>query len=307
MKTLGLVLELNPPHYGHQYFINQAKQIANCDYTIACMSTSFCMRGIPSCIDKWEKAKIALKLGVDYVFELPSYNYLQSADYFCRGAIDILAKLQITDIAFGVELDNLDKLQKIVDILDSLAFNADLKANLSKGSSYSASALKALLNQTNDKEIIDNYALPNNTLAIGYLKALRKYPSINIHLIKRIDNNYFDQELSRTNISSATSIRKAICEKKDYLSNVVNKEYAYINERKLEDKLFMLLKYRFAIQPLDYFKNIIGVNEGIEVRINKFLKTSNNYNELVNNIQTQRYSLNHIKRMLVNIVLDNKK
>ena len=69
----------------------------------------------------------------------------------------------------------------------------------------------------------------------------------------------------------------------------------------------MLLKYRFALQPLDYFKNIIGVNEGIEVRINKFLKTSNNYNELVNNIQTKRYSLNHIKRMLVNIVLDNKR
>ena len=182
MKVLGLILELNPPHNGHKYFIDRAKQIASPDYTICTLSTSFCMRGIPSCIDKWIKAEIALKLGVDYVFETPSVNYLQSADTFCRRNIETLLNLNITDIAFGVELDNLEKLKKIVNIMETPAFNLDLKQFMDKGSSYSASSLKALLNQTNDKEIIDNYSLPNNTLAIGYLKALKDYPNINIHL-----------------------------------------------------------------------------------------------------------------------------
>ena len=188
MKVLGLVLELNPAHFGHKYFIDQAKDKVNPDYTICVLSTSFCQRGLVSVADKWEKAKIALKLGVDFVFELPVTNYLQSADAFCRGSIEKLVNLKVTDIAFGVELDNLEKLKKIVDIMDSDAYNLDLKENLAKGSSYASSSLKAIMAQTSDEEIIKGVSEPNNILAIGYLKALKEYPNINIHLIKRINN-----------------------------------------------------------------------------------------------------------------------
>ena len=154
MKILGLILELNPPHNGHKYFIEKAKEITTPDYTICTLSTSFCMRGLPSCIDKWQKAKIALKLGVDYVFELPSINYLQSADEFCRGSIEKLAKLKVTDIAFGIEADSIKTLEKIVDIMNLPEYNATFKSYLAKGSSYSSSSLKALMDYTNEAEII---------------------------------------------------------------------------------------------------------------------------------------------------------
>lgn len=307
MKVLGLVLELNPAHYGHKYFIDQAKQVVNPDYTICVLSTSFCQRGLTSVADKWEKAKIALKLGVDFVFELPTLDYLQSADAFCRGSIEKLVNLKITDIAFGVELDDLDKLQKIVSIMDSDAYNNDLKDHLAKGSSYASSSLKAMMAQTNDADIIDALAKPNTILAIGYLKALKNYPNINIHLVKRIDNDYNDLTLSSSLISSATAIRKAISDKEDYLDQVVDKDYQYLDEKVMQDKLFTLIKYQFATHDLAYFKDILCVEEGIEVRISKFLNEAKSFNDLASLVRTKRYSLNHVSRALINIALDNHK
>ena len=308
MKVLGLVLELNPPHSGHKYFIDKVKEIVNPDYTICTLSTSFCQRGLPSCIDKWQKAKLALKLGVDFVFELPVSNFMQSADAFCRGSIEILTKLNITDIAFGAELDNLEKLEQIVEIMDSDAYNTSLKAHLAKGSSYASSSLKAMMEQTSDSEIINNLSLPNNILAIGYLKALKHYPNVNIHLVKRINNDYNDVSLSNNEYSSATAIRNAInTGNQEYLDYVIDQEYNYLKEDILLDNLFKLVRYQFAIHDLDYFKNIICVDEGIEARIKHFLYQANSFKELASLVRTKRYSLNHVNRVLVNIALENKK
>ena len=307
MKTLGLILELNPAHFGHKYFIDQSKAKVAPDYTICVLSTSFCQRGLVSVADKWEKAKIALKLGVDLVFELPVTNYLQSADAFCRESIEKLASLNVTDIAFGVELDNLEKLKKIVDIMDSDAYNSDLKESLAKGSSYASSSLKAIMKQTNDSQIIKAVSEPNNILAIGYLKALKNHPNINIHLIKRINNNYNDLNLSSSSISSATAIRKAITDNTNYLDQVIDKDYKYYDEMVLLNKIFDLIKYQFATHDLSYFKDILCIDEGIEVRINKFLGEAKSFNELASLVRTKRYSLNHVSRALVNIALDNKK
>ena len=307
MKILGLILELNPPHNGHKYFIEEAKRIVSPDYTICTLSTSFCMRGLPCCIDKWQKAKIALKLGVDYVFELPSINYLQSADEFCRGSIEILAKLKVTDIAFGMEANSLKTLEKIVDIMGLPEYNDTLRSYLAKGSSYSSSALKAIMDYTNEAEVINNFALPNNTLVLGYLKALKNYPNIKIHGIKRINNNYFDQELNASKISSATAIRKAIDEDDNYLDDVIDKDYHYYKESILTSKLLDLIKYQFSIHDIAYFKDILGVSEGIENRIFKFINDAKSFSDLASMIQTKRYSLNHINRLLTNIALDNKK
>ena len=44
-KVLGLILELNPFHNGHKYFIEQAKKEVNPDITIAIITSSFSMRG----------------------------------------------------------------------------------------------------------------------------------------------------------------------------------------------------------------------------------------------------------------------
>lgn len=81
-KILGIVVEFNPLHNGHLYFINEAKRIINPDVTIAVMSSSFAMRGDVMVIDKFTRTKLMLEFGIDIVLELPFISAVQSTDYF---------------------------------------------------------------------------------------------------------------------------------------------------------------------------------------------------------------------------------
>ncbi|HQM18094.1 MAG TPA: nucleotidyltransferase family protein, partial [Bacilli bacterium] len=67
MKVLGVILELNPPHNAHKYFIEQAKMQIKPNLTIAIISCNFAQRGEISIISKYEKTKAALNLGADLV------------------------------------------------------------------------------------------------------------------------------------------------------------------------------------------------------------------------------------------------
>ena len=55
MNILGLILELNPFHNGHKYFIEKAIEETQADLVIAVVSSSFTMRGEISVLDKAEK------------------------------------------------------------------------------------------------------------------------------------------------------------------------------------------------------------------------------------------------------------
>ena len=309
MKVLGLVLELNPLHNGHQYFIDQAKQKVNPDLTVAVISTNFTMRGDISVIDKFTKTKLALASGIDVVLELPFLSAVNSADYFGYNALKILTDFGITDLAFGVEIADYEKLTKMKTIIDSDSFNEQIKKHLSLGLSYSTSAFKALSSQITDQEIINNFTLPNNTLGIQYLRAIDTLKKdIKVTLIKRIDNNFFDQQLTGS-ISSATAIRKHLEANDDISAYVPNHQLKvnYIKSRDAEEHLLTILKHQYTIHHPSYFQNILGVSEGIENRIANFIFQANSYQELIYNIQTKRYPINKIKRLLLHIILNTNK
>lgn len=71
MKIVGTIVEFNPLHNGHCYFIQQVKQQSKADILVAVMSGSFTMRGELSVFDKFTKTKQALQAGIDLVIELP--------------------------------------------------------------------------------------------------------------------------------------------------------------------------------------------------------------------------------------------
>ena len=58
-KVLGLILELNPFHLGHKYFIDKVIEEIKPDLTVAIISSSFTMRADVSILDKFEKTKYA--------------------------------------------------------------------------------------------------------------------------------------------------------------------------------------------------------------------------------------------------------
>ncbi|MCK9470790.1 MAG: nucleotidyltransferase family protein [Bacilli bacterium] len=305
-KVLGLILELNPFHNGHKYFIDKAIEKVNPDIVIAIISGNYTMRGEASVVDKWTKTKLLLESKVEIVLELPFISAINSADFFALNSISILNKFKITDLAFGVELDNLEKLKKMKDIIDSDLFNSAIKEKLNTGLSYSASAFKVLNELVHDLEITENFTLPNNTLGIQYLRSIEKLnKNIKVHLIKRIDNNYYDKHTTNK-ISSATSLRVLLEEDKnieDFIPSF-NENLNFYNPKLIEDNILYLLKYNFYNNHISHFSNIFGVSEGIENRIYSFLDKINSYQELIDNVKTKRYTPNKIKRLILHIIMN---
>ena len=159
-KILGLILELNPYHNGHKYFIEKAKEIVNPDITIAIVSSSFMMRGDPMIMDKFSKTKILLDENIDLILELPTVSGVNNSDYFCENTVNILKKFNITDLCFGAETENIEDLNKLVELNTSLEFNSLIKNYLNKGFSYSTAANKTILELTNNLDIASSFALP---------------------------------------------------------------------------------------------------------------------------------------------------
>ena len=308
MKVLGLILELNPPHHGHKYFIDKAIELVKPDVTIAVISTNFTMRGDISVINKFDKTNFCLDNNIDLVLELPYIAAVASADYFCSNAVNILNSFNVTDIAFGCELANINKLKKLNNYLKNPKYNEALKEYLQKGFSYSNACNKALMTMTKDLELIENFSMPNNTLAIQYINTIesikeKNNKEINIHLIQRIENNYFDT-IASTRIASATSIRNLMMNYEDYSEYIVNNDIKYLDINKAYEKLLTIIKSTFILKNDIYeIRDLLGVKEGIENRLDNVVGLSNSYDELVQNACTKRYSQNYIKRLLLNIIL----
>ena len=96
MTVTGIIAEFNPFHNGHKYLLDQAKGVK-----IVAMSGNFVQRGEPAIVDKWTRAQMALENGADLVVELPFLTSVQSADYFAAGAVDILSRLGIDNLALA--------------------------------------------------------------------------------------------------------------------------------------------------------------------------------------------------------------
>ena len=138
MKVFGIILEANPLHFGHQYFIKQIHATYHPDILIAIISTSFTMRGEISLLDKFTKTRLLLNEGIDIILELPFSLSVQSADYFAKNCLTILNQFQITDLAFGSETRDLNLYHRLYQ------FMTDIKPHILQTKKYSK---KQLINQ----------------------------------------------------------------------------------------------------------------------------------------------------------------
>ena len=65
MKITGIIAEYNPFHNGHEYHLQQTRERLRSDYIVVVMSGNYVQRGAPTIIDKYSRAEMALKAGVD--------------------------------------------------------------------------------------------------------------------------------------------------------------------------------------------------------------------------------------------------
>lgn len=297
MNVIGIIAEYNPFHLGHLYQINKIKEMYKDSIIIAIVSSLFTQRGDVSILNKWDKARIALDNGIDLVIELPYFYAGQSSDIFAKGAVTILNYLGIDTLVFGMESDDINNLKLMADIqLNDKNYNNIVKEYLSNGYNYPTALSKAIKDILN----LDIY-LPNDLLALSYIKQVKLINNnINVIGIKRT-NDYHSKEIT-SNIVNASLIREQFKNNLDISNYIPSYDTNKLYNVSVND-FYPLLKYQILnnINNLDKF---LTVDEGIDNRIKKYIKNSNNWNELVNNIKTKRYTYNKINRMLMHILFN---
>ena len=301
MKKVGIICEYNPFHNGHIYHLRKIKELYPDSMIILVMSSSFTMRGEISLLNKWDKASVAIKYGVDLVIELPTFYSTNSADTFAEGAIKLLNYLDCDYLVFGSESNDIDNLIELANIqLNNKNYDSLVKEYMDKGNNYPTSLSKALSDITGK-----TINLPNDLLGLSYVKEIIKQNS----KIKPISilrtNDYHDNEITDT-ISSATAIRNSLVNNIDITNTVPKETLDNIINYDIKDKYFDLLKYKI-LSDINNLNTYLDVDEGLDSLIRKNITNVNSFDELVESIKTKRYTYNRLNRMFIHILLNIKK
>ena len=314
----GIITEYNPFHNGHKYHLEQAKKDTNANSIVCVMSGNFMQRGIPALIDKWKRAEIAVKNGVDLVLELPLVYSVSSAEHFAFGSVSLLNKLNIIDnLYFGSESGDINTLKYISEVLvnEPKEYKSFLKTQLDNGLPFHLSRSNALIDYFKNDTIKEVLSNSNNILGIEYIKSLMKLKSnITPATLKREGGTYNSTKLS-PNFSSATSIRKYL--KNSNIDNIKNEvpfetykvlkdlyasEYPFI----FEEDMFKYIKYKLLLNG-DSLAKIPDVSEGLDNRILNNILKCESLNELILESKSKRYTYTRLNRILTQYFLNLEK
>jgi len=291
------------------------KKNTGCDHVVCLMSGCFTQRGEPAIFDKWLRAKAAVSCGADLVLELPTLYALRSAEGFAHGSVKILHDLGIDYLSFGSETDDLKSLKDISSILtdEPNEYRRLLKESLSLGLSFPASREIALSKYTANNDISAMITGSNSILGIEYLKALGRTNSTMMPSIVQRQGKAYNDDKIAPELSSATAIRKHILENgmDDLIYKNMPKEAFELFAYKIDSGFIPVSKYDFfnnvlySIRKysLSEIKDILEVTEGLENKIKKSAEISKNYDELIDNIKSKRFTHTRIQRILCYILL----
>ncbi|WP_165208996.1 nucleotidyltransferase [Streptococcus tangpeifui] len=293
MTSTGIIAEFNPFHNGHKYLLDQAEGIK-----IIAVSGNFVQRGEPALIDKWTRTQMALESGADLVIELPFLVSVQSADYFARGAVDILARLGIDQLVFGTE-----------EALDYQAISDTYAARGTEMETFLSQLPDSLSYPQKTQKMWEKFAgvdfsgnTPNHILGLAYAKACAAY-GIKLAPISRIGAGYHSDS-KREQIASATAIRKHLNDR-EFLGKTMPAPQLLEQATKVNwANYFPLLKYQIMTN-LD-LTAIFQVNEELASRIKEAVKTAVNFDDLVDKVATKRYTKARVRRILTYILVNAK-
>ena len=271
MKNIGIIAEFNPFHKGHKYLIDYARNTLNADNVIVIMSGDFVQRGDVAIVDKYTRAKDAIKNGADLVVELPCVYATSSAQNFALGAVSHLDKMNIVDtLLFGCEVDDINTLNKLGTNVSSETpdFKDKLNSYLKQGLSYPKAYINALCENSRVTNLQDVSNMPNLILGISYISAIKSLKSnIKPVCIKRIGSDYNSGDID-SDFPSAKAIRNVI-------TNENNKNKIYnIDKYLTKDCLDSILYEKILSSNSESISNIYGINEFLA---NKIINNLNSY------------------------------
>ena len=311
----GIIAEYNPFHNGHKVQIDYARNTLKSDYIVVALSPDFTQRGEIALLSKYERAKIALELGVDLVVQMPINSATDSSLGYAYGGIKVLDSLGIIDtILFSVEDDDISLLERIASIeLDENEYYIEtINKSLKEGLNYPSAREKAIMHMVPDinSDLLHNILKqPNNILAIEYLKSLKILnSSIKPICMKRLIASYHDTAISNR-IASATSIRHAIyndsfSDIEKAVPEVAFSTYKEIQENRqflYPDDISQMLGYKLLDSNLTDYKDCNDeLANKIENAINNFIS----YSQFKGLLNSKNITESRISRVLCHILLN---
>ena len=339
MKVTGIIAEYNPFHNGHAFHIEETRKNTQADYCIAVISGDFVQRGAPALLNKYDRAKMALKNGIDLVIELPVIAATSSAENFAQGGVCLLDALGVVShISFGAEADTASEIDLLGRLADFFAFEPPvfrkyLDQALKSGCSFPAARAKVALcclqqmnSDSMDADTLAQFeqllASPNNILAIEYMKAIRRHNcKIAPSVVTRAGAGYHDAD-TNTELTSASALRKFIFQdnsdqknNSDTLNQMLTRtvpdsvrellltsydNHAFLQEDDFSDLLYYELQ-RQLLHPTA--SDADATRSDLAQRITNKLESFSCWSEFVSDLKTKNQTYTAISRYLLHALL----
>jgi len=315
MKVSAIICEYNPLHNGHVHHIRETR--ANgATHVIGILSSNFVQRGDTALLDKFDRADLAVRAGMDLVIELPVAFSTASAEYYAMGAVSILNNLGIVDeLSFGSSFTSNEKMELVTEAAISTSDQYRIQINELQREGYSyPAALCEVVRARYGGEVAkilcppngsdaDNYD-PNNLLAIEYIKALKKQNStIQPFTIQRkfvTHDSFVPQDM----YASASYIRRSILDGDPAYQGYVPAFSEHLLTQRLEEgrtadirRLERVALYALRRMSLEEIGALPDVNASLQNRIYK-ARNAAGLDELLTSIKTKCFTMARIRRIL---------
>ena len=304
MRAVGIIAEYNPFHNGHLHHLRQSMEQTGAEVSAAVISGNFTQRGSFAILDKWTRAEMTVRNGVNLVVEMPTLFACNNAGYFAKGGVEILENLGVTHISFGSESGNIAELLRISREMQAHkdVINEAVRAAVKEGQAYPrarAEALHRILGE-DVSEVIDS---PNNLLALEYLRFLKSAQPVTI---RRQGTGYYDLEPKGT-MASATGIRKTLADDGDISRLVpdVTREMLLAHRAEImsEEDLYLLLVQKILTTSSEELNAVFGAEEGLGNKMKAGVRYWKSYDEIVEDLKSKRYTRTRIGRLLAMTLL----
>ena len=309
MAVAGIIAEYNPFHRGHAWQIARLRERLGEDTAVVVvMSGNFVQRGDFAICSKHARAKMALEGGADLVLELPTQWSGAAAERFAQGGVSLLeATGVVTHLVFGCECGSLSPLEQAVAAQESEEFPELLKSFLADGMTFAAARQAAAEKLVGDAA--QCLALPNNALAVEYLRALKSLnASVEPVGLPRVGAAHDSAE--RVEFSSASAIRRAILDGDDWRSMVSDATAAILQQEMEAGRAPVTMRNceravlaRLRCMDEEGFLPYDGGGEGLYRRFHAAVRTGSNIEEILAKAKTKRYPLARLRRMLLHSYL----
>lgn len=296
MDAVGVVCEFDPLHRGHERLLRRAGESGR--VLVCAMSGNFTQRGGAGCVEKFARAEMAVRCGADLVVELPTPWAMATAEKFADGGVSLLAQCGVKTLYFGSECGDTDALWATAEALLRADVHRAIRLEMDGGLPYAAARQAVLERETGLGALLTQ---PNNTLAVEYLKAIRRRGlAAEAVTVRREDGGHHGT-------ASASHIRALLAagqeakafalmppQAADILGREMKKGLAPVDPARLERAMLA----RLRLMNEQDFASYDSGGEGLYRRVYRAVQEGGSLGDILTRATTKRYPTARVRRML---------